>query len=452
MLRLEHILHRTVQTLAVAIDTSFLLQLVLPFFGLALAARPVMAQTAPQVELAYNQTAAELTVTASPVERVEYQVEYTTHTGLTQGYSFTPTTSTHITDSTFRHTAQAGTQSGQDVTADTVTAGTLQLQAELISGESFTFNRSFTIHDGQVVWNSESASHTWENISVGQLYQAPMNQDVQVIFSELPESIDVWLDVREVTLSNEQVAELGALSNVGYEFTTNMENGSFRYDLTLPNPQPEVEATIQYSEDGETFHSVGENEQFANTVTIRGLDHFTVFVVVDGSSDTGFQPVFVANPDQEVFTIDNNTTGYSESGSGWVNSIPQSCANKAINNNGRISGVNNAKAIWSFQVPTDGTYLIDAHWVKNIAHTTKAQYRVFDDTNAELAFIQHNQEAGLFSGCVASGWQSITSTALSLEAGRTYRVELTAVNPVWSMFSTPTPSVFSSTRSLLRPT
>ncbi|KKU82614.1 MAG: Peptidase M23, partial [Candidatus Amesbacteria bacterium GW2011_GWC2_47_8] len=64
----------------------------------------------------------------------------------------------------------------------------------------------------------------------------------------------------------------------GYDITSDMPDGTFTYDLTLPNPNPSQEATVQYSEDGQTYQELPAEEQ-NNVFVIKGLDHFTIFVV-----------------------------------------------------------------------------------------------------------------------------------------------------------------------------
>jgi hypothetical protein len=61
-----------------------------------------------------------------------------------------------------------------------------------------------------------------------------------------------------------------------------MSNGSFTYDLTLPNTQGN-DVEVKYSEDGSTYESIDidEVEVNENVIHIYGLDHFTIFVVSD---------------------------------------------------------------------------------------------------------------------------------------------------------------------------
>ncbi len=69
----------------------------------------------------------------------------------------------------------------------------------------------------------------------------------------------------------------------GYDITSDMPDGSFVYDLTLPNPNPNQETTVQYSEDGQTYQELPSEKQ-NGVFVIKNLDHFTIFVVSPGES------------------------------------------------------------------------------------------------------------------------------------------------------------------------
>jgi len=88
-----------------------------------------------------------------------------------------------------------------------------------------------------------------------------------------------------------RIKEVQVGDATGYDITSDMPDGSFIYDLTLPNPNPNQEAKVQYSEDGQTYQELPAEEQ-NNIFVIKNLDHFTIFIVRpdtptdDGSSTT----------------------------------------------------------------------------------------------------------------------------------------------------------------------
>ncbi len=65
-----------------------------------------------------------------------------------------------------------------------------------------------------------------------------------------------------------------------------MENGSFLYDLTLPLPQSNQNVKVKFAsnadslDQSQTVSQAGEKTD--NTITIRGLDHFTIYFVTSG--------------------------------------------------------------------------------------------------------------------------------------------------------------------------
>lgn len=130
---------------------------------------------------------------------------------------------------------------------------------------------------------------TKENVELGKTYVAPQNKDVTVTFTKLPETSGK-LSIEEITLTNEQVATLGALSNKAYDITSTMENGTFEYDLTMPKVVNKASG-ISYIEKSadevdsikkEEIKSIEENVTTTkDNIKAEDVDHFTIFVVVE---------------------------------------------------------------------------------------------------------------------------------------------------------------------------
>lgn len=129
---------------------------------------------------------------------------------------------------------------------------------------------------------------TIDVVALGVTYTAPQNDQVKVTFTQLPEASGS-LSIQEVLLTDEQVAQLGALSNIAYDITSNMENGTFAYDLVLPLPEgAEENAQVVFAETAADL-TTGDIETIATekldvateeqTVEISELNHFTIFVV-----------------------------------------------------------------------------------------------------------------------------------------------------------------------------
>ena len=151
---------------------------------------------------------------------------------------------------------------------------------------------------------------TIDTVALGVTYTAPQNSQVQVTFTQLPE-VPGSLSIQEVLLTDEQVEQLGALSNVAYDITSNMANGTFSYDLKLPLPEGVAdEAQVVFAETAADL-AAGAVEAVATdkievasedqTVAVSALDHFTIFVI------TSFEEVQVTPPD----------TGYNGEWTAW---------------------------------------------------------------------------------------------------------------------------------------
>lgn len=120
-------------------------------------------------------------------------------------------------------------------------------------------------------------------VVLGKVYTAEENDKVSVMFTKLPDNAGI-VSIKEVKLTKEQIVQTGALSDTAYEITSTMENETFEYTLTLPIPTTQ-NVEVKYSEDGEDFVDVtGETVQ-QDTISVSGLTHFTIFVVVGTIDD-----------------------------------------------------------------------------------------------------------------------------------------------------------------------
>ena len=134
-------------------------------------------------------------------------------------------------------------------------------------------------------WNTDSKKATTsEAVQLNKTYVAPQNDQVTVTFTKLPANPGK-LSIEEITLSDEQVASLHALSNKAYDITSDMTDGTFEYSLTLPKPKNQENVQVKFAEDvaglanAETVAS-GDVKTETNSISAE-LDHFTIFVVVN---------------------------------------------------------------------------------------------------------------------------------------------------------------------------
>ncbi|MGW8185328.1 MAG: prealbumin-like fold domain-containing protein [Candidatus Moraniibacteriota bacterium] len=105
------------------------------------------------------------------------------------------------------------------------------------------------------------------------------------------------ITVKEIELTDEQVTELGALSNKAWDITSNMSDGTFEYELTLPVEENVDESKVQlvYAEEKEDLNNeekikTVEKEDVKvdgekNELVANGLDHFTIYLVKEKLSN-----------------------------------------------------------------------------------------------------------------------------------------------------------------------
>lgn len=238
----------------------------------AYAATDAAVVTVSDVTLDFSEETNEFTLKGVASESTEFVLTYNDENDETPEEAILGTV--EVSEGTFTKTVYAGTCSGEDCIAHEVTSGALQFNTADYSAE-------FSIVD-DTLWLRSGKVATVATVEAGKTYVAPQNEDVTVTFTKLPENPGS-LSIEEITLSDEQVLQLGALSNVAYDITSSMENGTFEYELTLPRPEGITEEVgMVYAESvGELAQAQPVDSDFVeeDAVIATGLDHFTVFVV-----------------------------------------------------------------------------------------------------------------------------------------------------------------------------
>ncbi len=116
-----------------------------------------------------------------------------------------------------------------------------------------------------------------EDIETNVTYSYPIDPRVKITFTRLDPAItDPWVSFdRKLLYVDKQLV-------TGYEIKSNLPNGNFTYNLTLPNLTGSIEATVKYSEDnGRSFTEILPRTVGLEFVELKNLDHFTIFVVVN---------------------------------------------------------------------------------------------------------------------------------------------------------------------------
>lgn len=132
------------------------------------------------------------------------------------------------------------------------------------------------------ILNPDGSYSSNSSLSLNTEYIAPFNKNLIIKFSKLPE-YPGNINVKEIAAS----FDLGEDQQVGsiYEITSNMVNGDFIYDLTLPVPQniDNENLKVKYAESIEGLknsETINEERTFKeSSITIKNLNHFTLFIV-----------------------------------------------------------------------------------------------------------------------------------------------------------------------------
>lgn len=125
----------------------------------------------------------------------------------------------------------------------------------------------------------EDGVYTVNSVLVGEEYVYPDDEGVRVRFTSVTEEGD--LVISKVELTEEEKELLNTSDDYGWDISSSMSNGSFSYDLTLPNNTESDNVEVKYTEDGNTYESIDDVEVNEGVIYIEGLEHFTIFVVVD---------------------------------------------------------------------------------------------------------------------------------------------------------------------------
>ncbi len=165
------------------------------------------------------------------------------------------------------------------------------------------------------VWkdNPDGSVTTANPVGVGIEYRYK-DTDVKIIFTKI--TTPGYLTIKEINLSDEQKGTSGAVTNTAYDISSDMTNGTFTYDLTLPNPDPGQDVEVKYSEDGNNYQTVGSEKQ-NDAISVKNLNHFSIWIVSTTLGITGLingQTQVTVSPNETVeATITAETSGSGDS-------------------------------------------------------------------------------------------------------------------------------------------
>ncbi|HNS65814.1 MAG TPA: hypothetical protein PKJ26_04950, partial [Candidatus Woesebacteria bacterium] len=191
---------------------------------------------------------------------------------------------------------------------------------------------------GDTLWSVDETTgvaETKTKVQPGVSYQFPLDDAVSVTFSCLPkdESLRSPLKIQQVLVSELSLPDsIKTSAEYAYDITTEMENGTFEYELTLPKAEG-VEAEVVYLEKTleevktsvlpeevitieETEDVVVEQELGSDEIILSGLEHFSIYLTtytnytVGSSGVTNPNYAWTSNDQYAVFDTDGDWAEY----------------------------------------------------------------------------------------------------------------------------------------------
>ncbi len=348
-------------------------------------------EVAPHVHLTFDNPSNNFLMKAEGVDHAAFTLDYIDEVGTRSGVT--------NANANMEEKIYAGTCSQEVCVPHKVKEGSFSFEGIYDDMRTYNADILFRFIDG-IFWTYDVSKWSTKTVELGKKYTAPQNSSVSVTFTKLPENPGS-LSIEEVALTDEQVKSVGALSNIAYDITSDMKDGEFEYDLSLPIPDALIgkDVEVRFAESVDTLSTaeiVTELVQKdSNKVAIKDLSHFTVFVI------TGVNHPSASN------MIDDGDANFSTN-------VPWN--NYAAGINGDVKYKSNVAgnwARWTFtdaQVPVSGqTYAISTHWVVWNDHVVNATYRLYDQDGTLISVLGSVDQNKMADGSSApngtlSGW------------------------------------------------
>ena len=140
----------------------------------------------------------------------------------------------------------------------------------------------------------EDWAQTKEQVKLGVKYVFPQENKVSVTFKCLPQEGTASLKIEKIKISDLNLPEeVNPYGEWAYDITTDMENGTFEYDITLPKPENQI-AEVSYMEDENSELKAveeGKLNQEGDKVKVESLDHLTIFIPVSRTDVLKIMPL-----------------------------------------------------------------------------------------------------------------------------------------------------------------
>ncbi|MFZ2189151.1 MAG: MBG domain-containing protein [Candidatus Moraniibacteriota bacterium] len=208
------------------------------------------------------------------------------------------------------------TETGATPKTDKIVAPTEELQpaVEAVALEAVPVSAVDTKEVPKETWSvKDNKATTNDPVTLSMEYKFPGNENVTVRFTKLPEKPGT-LSIEELKLNKEQIESIKAYSDIAYDITSDMEDGTFEYELTLPLPDgvDRENFAVKYAEDVEELSEAKSEEVLQNDLDVSDddvkleLNHFTVFIVVGPNNGTIFPMSGYTWTNQQNATVSDN--------------------------------------------------------------------------------------------------------------------------------------------------
>ena len=136
----------------------------------------------------------------------------------------------------------------------------------------------------------EGWAKTKEPVKLGVKYLFPQENKVSVTFKCLPKDGTSPLKIQKVRVSDLKLPEgFNPYGEYAYDITTDMQDGTFEFDITLPKPADQLSEVSYLKDPNANVESVdkGKTKQEGDSVKVENLDHFSIWIVSSSMSVSG---------------------------------------------------------------------------------------------------------------------------------------------------------------------
>ena len=268
---------------------------------------------------------------------------------------------------------------------------------------------------------------TFEKVEINKEYIALQNSGVKLTFTKLPTPVGN-IKIEEITLTPEQIKQTGSLSDKAYDITSDMADGSFTYNLSLPIPEASKGKAVEVKF-AEEMSNIGSAEIVDNTLTktdtsvsVASLDHFTIFVISGNITNPGLG-TYVGEPFDETTSqvIINEFLFDPSSGNEWVELYNKTAGAIDLTNWSLVDNMNNVKTL-SGIIPANGILAFEKSGGDGWLNNTGSESITLKDNYAESQDVVSYKDSSFVNGQNIGNVAEDQSVCRTQDTGDTWQV------------------------------